>query len=62
MANKLECKTCGTDRPEYDVVVCSECREKAICCDCATELQRELLVCSDDCAVKAIKRTTRRAA
>ena len=51
-----ECFKCGTDDVNFDVVVCTQCLEKPVCCECATPLQRYLEVCSDDCAIAKIIR------
>jgi hypothetical protein len=50
----LACHACGHSEPESSVVVCPECMDRATCCDCGTEIQRELGVCSDNCALGAI--------
>ncbi len=55
----LECHACDSTELHYEITLCTECREKATCCDCVSDIQRELTVCSDDCAQLALQRIKR---
>jgi hypothetical protein len=57
--DELACSHCDSTSQYYEVTLCTECGENAICTDCATDIQRELEVCSDECALKAIARLRR---
>lgn len=54
MNTPLSCTKCHHDAPEYEVKLCTQCLDRAICCDCASPVHAELEVCSDECAVDAI--------
>jgi hypothetical protein len=56
LTQELKCSHCDATDLHYEVMVCVECNDRALCCDCATDLQRELDVCSDKCALAAIRR------
>ena len=48
------CKKCKNPYMDEDLVNCQICGE-AVCCDCVSELQSELIVCSDKCTLLLFK-------
>lgn len=48
MENLRICHKCGKDENQTDLVLCSLTRcDRAVCCDCATELEWEIEACRD---------------